>query len=331
MRHCVYLDDYGARDEDGNISSKHLEFDSKLTRRTVYDHFASKGWNEHLESNSGLKVQHKLKRWGVGGSEALIHGWAKVLRPRVPPQVWDYYFRLVFRSVPFEKRMRDANMKNSRGQEFTNVCYFCGNGEDGAHHVYKYCSVVKEAARRCLGTVATGIEWLLLTDCRIQLKHAREALLFNYAVWRVRQDYLRTLGSTAEPSDIYDRIVARFKNSLEAKKRKRAITEQMSQFLDNPPRRRLSTLRMALPFLILARLERASTDSLGLSWRNRPQFTWATAVIMRRSSMPLVWLCAAFSAPVGSGSAASSRTATMPTGSSNATIVSTPTRDWPWR
>ena len=231
----VYLDDYGARDEDGNISSKHLEFDSKLTRRTVYDHFASKGWNEHLESNSGLKVQHKLKRWGVGGSEALVHGWAKVLRPRVPPQVWDYYFRLVFRSVPFEKRMRDANMKNSRGQEFTNVCYFCGNGEDGAHHVYKYCSVVKEAARRCLGAVATGIEWLLLTDCRIQLKHAREALLFNYAVWRVRQDYLRTLGSTAEPSDIYDRIVARFKNSLEGKKRKRAITEQMSQFLDNPP------------------------------------------------------------------------------------------------
>ena len=231
----VYLDDYGHRDADGNISSQHLEADSMVTRREVYDHFASKGWDEHLESNTSLKVRHKLKRWGVVGGEGIIHGWAKKLRPKVPPSVWDFYFRLIFRSVPFEKRMGEAKMKRNGGLDFPNVCYFCGKGEDGAHHVYKHCAVVKEAARQCLGEVASTIRWLLLADSNMQLKQAREAILFLYSIWRVRQDYLRTKGEQVSPSEILARVTTRLASALEGKERKRAISGRMEAFLDNPP------------------------------------------------------------------------------------------------
>ena len=78
----------------------------------------------------------------------MVHGWSKKLRTRLPPQVWDFYFRLIFRALPFEKRLREAHMKDSKGKEFRNVCYFCHDGEDGGLHVFKHCSVVQDIIDR---------------------------------------------------------------------------------------------------------------------------------------------------------------------------------------
>jgi ribonuclease HI len=232
----VYLDDYGARAVDGTIDSAHLDGNTPRTRKVLYDHFASRGWKEHLDSRTPLKLCYKLKRWGLAGSEDVVHGWSKQLRTRVPPTVWDFYFRLLFRAVPFEKRLLEAKLKDSRGHDFPNICYFCRDGEDGAHHVYRHCAVVRDIALRCLGTSeALSSGSMLLAEPGTDLKDARSMILLVYAFWRVRQDFLRTMGKPVPATTIARRVEARFRNLAEGKKKKREISDQLSAFLDNPP------------------------------------------------------------------------------------------------
>ena len=232
----VYLDDYGMRAEDGTIMSEHLKDSTRQTRTVIYDHFASQGWREHLDSRNPLKVCYKLKRWGFAGSEAVVHGWSKKLRTRLPPQVWDFYFRLLFRALPFEKRLREAHMKDSKGKEFRNVCYFCHDGEDGGLHVFKHCSVVQDIIMKCLGLqTVPPAERMLLADPRMDLKEAREMVLLTYSLWRVRQDFLRTVGGEVTADAILRRVNTRYLSSLEGKKKKREINEQLASFLREPP------------------------------------------------------------------------------------------------
>ena len=60
----VYLDDYGERKDD-IIQAKKLLQGEKTTRTTVYNNFASKGWDDHLASKSHLMLRSKLKKWGI--------------------------------------------------------------------------------------------------------------------------------------------------------------------------------------------------------------------------------------------------------------------------
>ena len=232
----VYLDDFGLRAEDGSILSEHLKGNTRQTRSVIYDHFASQGWREHLNSRNPLKVCYKIKRWGFAGREEVVHRWSEKLRPRLPPQVWDFYFRLLFRALPFEKRLREAHMKDSKGNEFRNVCYFCHDGEDGGLHVFKHCPVVQDISMKCLRLQsAPSAERMLLADPNMDLKEAREMVLLTYSIWRVRLDFLRTSGEVVSAASILRRVYMRFRCSLEGKKKKREINDQLASFLREPP------------------------------------------------------------------------------------------------
>jgi hypothetical protein len=204
----IYLDDYGAR-VDGAIQSELLTRGAKATRRTIYNTFASAGWNDHLSSKSMLKLRAKLKKWGVDQpeeEEAVVGMRSNDLRPRVSPQAWDFFIRLLFRALPFEKRMIDANMKDTLDSEFVNLCYYCGDGPDSAYHVYRDCKVVKTIRSRCLDTnEAHDINQVLIARRTTSKQETRAMLLVNYSVWRIRQDFLMTQSGRPTPEAIHAR------------------------------------------------------------------------------------------------------------------------------
>jgi ribonuclease HI len=236
----VYLDDYGDR-KDGAIQSNKLNLGDKTTRTTVYNNFASKGWNEHLASNSQLKLRSKLRKWGVSLEKAdsaakILGGRAGNLRTRVTTQAWDFLVRLIFRALPFGKRLTDAKMKDNHGKDFRNTCYFCGNGEDSAFHVYKYCQVVIRMRNDCLQNHEDfDLHRVLLTKRDMTLEDTKDMLNFNYAIWRIRQDYLSSKDDNTSYNGILERVRIHFEGAYTGEKVKRDITERLANFLENPP------------------------------------------------------------------------------------------------
>ena len=60
-------------------------------------------------------------------------------------------------------------------------------------------------------------------------------VLLTYSLWRVRQDFLRTVGGEVTADAILRRVNTRYLSSLEGKKKKREINEQLASFLREPP------------------------------------------------------------------------------------------------
>ena len=74
-----------------------------------------------------------------------------------------------------------------------------------------------------------------MADHRMQAKQAREVIFFLYSVWRIRQDYLRTLGKPARSRDIIERIEEKQDDLLKGAQKKKTISAQLQSFLESPP------------------------------------------------------------------------------------------------
>ena len=56
-----------------------------------------------------------------------------------------------------------------------------------------------------------------------------------HTIWRVRQDFLRTLGSTVSYRELEEHTLVKYKLDVSQKKQKRRITDQLASFLEDPP------------------------------------------------------------------------------------------------
>ena len=56
-----------------------------------------------------------------------------------------------------------------------------------------------------------------------------------YSLWRIRQDFLRTLGSRTSWSSIKDRLQIRYADDMVGKKKGKQISERLASFLESPP------------------------------------------------------------------------------------------------
>ena len=64
----------------------------------------------------------------------------KLIKSSLSPVIWNTQLRLTFNALPFDRRLRSANILNTPSPL---KCLFCGTAEDSLRHVYGDCEIIK--------------------------------------------------------------------------------------------------------------------------------------------------------------------------------------------
>lgn len=220
-----FLDTYAPR-EHGLVKTNLNWMDKPKVRRTVYGHLVRQGYAEYYttESDDSRALHHKLARVGVPDqvtrkAVGMMKQHAARAR-KVRPAVWDCWLRIAFNCLPFAAKLVSTNIIDNHDPRGP-VCSFCTEGVDSTAHVYGQCNVVAEAKAAFFGEHGwlchTGMEGALLAYPPCGVEHTLGALEFNYAVWRVYQDFLRPnrkAGTAGSRRSLVRRLIDRAKYGL---------------------------------------------------------------------------------------------------------------------
>ena len=222
-----YLDSYAPRDRATGLIVTHINWaDKPGARRAIYGALVNEGYAYCLSDSSDevTSLQRKITRIGLpppAAKEAVrrMREHAKLVK-KVTPTVWDCWLRLAFNALPFMGKLVSTHAVEWQGAEKP-ACGYCGEGEDSTAHVFGGCPVVLEArasfCREHSWALHAGIEGALLAFAPLSADHTLGCLEFNYAVWRVYQDFIRpnrSAGTIGTRIHLVRRLVDRAKLGL---------------------------------------------------------------------------------------------------------------------
>ena len=210
----VLLEDHAPRNGDTRLDLAKLPGSGAPTRRRrwIYNKLVTSGYRRDRDVGPArTTLASRLGRLlGIRACRDLaqrVKDGFSYVRRKLSGYVVNTQFRLTFRSLPFSRRRFQAKQV-----DVIDCCLFCGTEEDGLHHVYSGCEVVR-AAKTAVG-IRVGCELgLVLEDALLALPPPVSGLqmlitaCFNATVWRVRTSYLCTLGYTPIRDRLINRIV----------------------------------------------------------------------------------------------------------------------------
>ena len=198
----VFLEDHAPRSASGLINLAQLPPITAPARRRqwVYRQLATNGYrvmrcDATCPSSLPVKVGKALGSGPDEQSAQHLVAHARALSGKVSVQRWNTHVRLVFNSLPFDGRRRQAGMPVRTPM----LCYMCGASRDTMTHALR-CPVVRDARRQV--EAATGVRMrsgrkysMLAYEPVVTNTHALLTLAFNQSVWTLRVNFFTTLAS----------------------------------------------------------------------------------------------------------------------------------------